>query len=250
MAEVEYLSLYSERNDREQIFYVKNYPAPGAWTVEDAAVETLASVGWRLVSTAPTRAHRVGQNTSRLLNLERVIGQELEDSTRGRLRLQRREGKREILRGVPPTGIGQKVRAQDGLMLKFLGITRVINGAPDRKWLGRTEFPEDVRRPFAGVVSIDGARTSSLEDVANDLYCQFLHCGIDGIYRDDVHEPEAISLQTYGLMVGVPFGETYLTSAMSFRRSKYEYVVYRGARELTYATEVLVRFRFEILPGR
>jgi hypothetical protein len=248
MAELEQLSLYSACNEAEDVFYVRNYPVRGARMAEHAAVETLASAGWRLVSTAATRAHRVGHNTSRLLNLERLIDLGTADVSRGRMRLQRSEGMIEVLRGVPRTRIGQVVRAKDGLLVKFLGVTRVANGIPDYGLLGRDAFAEDGRRPLTGVVSINGAQTTSVEQVADDLHCQFLHCSLDGSYRDDVHQPEAIALRVYGLMVGVPFGETYLRAMVPFRSSKFEYVIFRGDRELGRASEVLVRFPFEIVP--
>ena len=46
----EYLSLYAERNDTEEVFYVKNYPEQGNRITEQTLLNSLAAEGWQLVT--------------------------------------------------------------------------------------------------------------------------------------------------------------------------------------------------------
>ena len=49
----EYLSLYAERNDGEEIFYVKNYPEHSNRISEQTLLNSLAAEGWQLVTVVP-----------------------------------------------------------------------------------------------------------------------------------------------------------------------------------------------------
>ena len=248
MAEVEQLSLYSEYDYADEVFYVRNHPTPGVRTNETLAVETITSAGWRLTATAPTRAHQLGHNTSRLLHFERHLATRADPVTGRAMRVHHRDGGTDLLRGIPYTAIGQRVSSSRGLLLKFLGVTRVVKGAPDYTHLGDVTFVQDVRTPLTGVISINGIRGTSIEDVFDDIYCQFILGNLDGSYRDDVHEPESLALGTYGLMVGLPLGMAPLETEVPFRPSRFEYVVFRGASRLVTTSELLVRFRFEVRP--
>ena len=248
MAEVEQLSLYSEYDYADEVFYVRNHPTPGARTDERIAVETISSAGWRLTATAPTRAHQLGHNTSRLLHFERRLATRPDPVSGRAMRIHHRDGGTDLLHAIPYTAVSQMVRSSQGLLLKFLGITRVVKGAPDYAHLGAVTFKQDVRTPLTGVISINGVRSTSLEDVSDDIYCQFILGNLDGSYRDDVHQPEPLSLASRGLMVGLPFGMAPLQTEVRFRSSRFEYVVFRGADQLCTASELLVRFRFELRP--
>jgi hypothetical protein len=198
--------------------------------------------------TAPTREHRMGGSASRILNFERPLIRGFGASGNRDLRLHRHSSTVERLRAIPLTQVGQVVRASNGPVVKFLGVTRLVRGIPDYALLGRGRFGEDVRAPMTGVISVNGTHSPSIESAVGDLRCQFLVRDLDGSYRDDVHEVESLAPASHGLMVGVPFGSAALRAEVPFRNSRYEYVIFRGSARLTRASEVLVRFRFEVAP--
>jgi hypothetical protein len=248
MAEIEQLSLYSEYDYADEVFYVRNHPSPGVRTSETIAVETVSSAGWRLTATAPTRAHQLGHNISRLLHFERHLATRPDPITGRAIRVHHQDGSTDLLHAIPHTDIGQVVSSSLGLRLKFLGVTRMVKGAPDTRQLGAATFVQDARAPMTGMISINGMSSTSLEAAVDDIFGQFILGNLDGSYRDDVHEPESISLGACGLMVGMPFGKAPLQTEVPFRPSRFEYVVFRGADRLCTAAELLIRFRFEVKP--
>ena len=248
MAEIEQLSLYSEYDYADEVFYVRNHPTPGVRTNETLAVETISSAGWRLTATAPTRAHQLGHNISRLLHFERHLATRPDPVTGRAMRIHHGDGRTDLLHAIPYTDVGQVVSSSLGLRLKFLGVTRMVKGAPDTGQLGAATFVQDARAPLTGMISINGVSSTSLEAVLDDICGQFILGNLDGSYRDDVHAAESLSLAACGLMVGLPFGMVPLQTEVPFRPSRFEYVVFRGADRLCTEAELLIRFRIEVRP--
>lgn len=70
----EYLSLYADRNDGEETFYVKNYPERGNRIVEETLLNTLAAEGWQLVTVVPAYGGG-GTKINHQLYLKRTRGE-------------------------------------------------------------------------------------------------------------------------------------------------------------------------------
>ena len=70
----EYLSLYADRNDGEETFYVKNYPEPGNRILEETLLNSLAAEGWQLVTVVPAYGGG-GTKINHQLYLKRTRGE-------------------------------------------------------------------------------------------------------------------------------------------------------------------------------
>jgi hypothetical protein len=70
----EYLSLYAERNDGEETYYVKNYPERGNRITEETLLNSLGAEGWQLVAVVPAYGGG-GAKINHQLYLKRTRGE-------------------------------------------------------------------------------------------------------------------------------------------------------------------------------
>jgi hypothetical protein len=57
----DYLTLFSERDDGQEVFIVKHYPQPRDRALESAALAHLGREGWELVAVVPAFAGTTGK---------------------------------------------------------------------------------------------------------------------------------------------------------------------------------------------
>jgi hypothetical protein len=50
----QYLTLYADRDDTNEVFYVKNYPEPKSKVLEDQFLNDMGDDGWELVAVVPS----------------------------------------------------------------------------------------------------------------------------------------------------------------------------------------------------